>query len=176
MNFKNLFFLILVCIFPLSCLPVFSAEFEFQYYSYQEDRGSFYFALDKKTGQAYIMPDAGDDKGMWKKYGVAIDAAGKGNFAFYVYCDTDGSCYFAMDRTTGQVYTMWNVGDSKGLWKKYGGVIDAGGKGNFELQVNYSFDGTDYLAMDKRTGQAYSMWNVGDNKGIWKQFGVPITK
>jgi hypothetical protein len=174
MNVKRLVFVFFSIVFFIAGAAVFSAEFEFQFAGFPE--GSFYFALDRNLGQVYVMANAGDNQGLWNKYGEPIDKAGKGNFSFYAYCTSDGTAYYALERTTGQLYIMWNVGDKKGKWEKYGGVIDAKAKGKFDLQVFYGSDGSDFLALDKATGQAYSMWNVGDSARVWKKYGGMINK
>lgn len=95
----------------------------FDFEATERKDGSAFFSLDTKSGQLYFMLDYGSNKGNWKAYGNKIDEAGKSNFVLRVNERTDGTAFFVIESTTGQMYFMLDYGQNKGNWKQYGNTI-----------------------------------------------------
>ena len=142
----------LFLIFSISNLWAQHLEFE----SVERTEGTAFFAIDKTSGQISFMLDYGSEAGNWKNYGGIIERNPQGkNLTFYALKRTDGTAFFCMDGTTGQVYFMLDY---------------------VCFQAATRTDGTAFFAMDGDTGQVYFMLDHGSNAGNWKSYGGTIPK
>lgn len=166
---KLIFFLFFV--FSISSISAQILEFE----SVERTDGTAFFAIDKTSGQISYMLDYGSNAGIWKNYGGTISRDSKmQNLSFYVLERYDGSAFFAMDGSTGQVYYMLDYGSNAGTWKSYGGILPETANGNTRFQAASRTDGTAFFSMDASSGQVYYMLDYGSNAGIWKSYGGTI--
>ena len=163
----------LFLIFSISNLWAQHLEFE----SVERTEGTAFFAIDKTSGQISFMLDYGSEAGNWKNYGGIIERNPQGkNLTFYALKRTDGTAFFCMDGTTGQVYFMLDYGSDAGNWKSYGGTLPSSCKGYVCFHASTRTDGTAFFAMDGDTGQVYFMLDHGSNAGNWKSYGGTIPK
>lgn len=95
----------------------------FDFEATERTDGSAFFSLDTKTGQLYYMLDYGQSSGKWKAYGSKVDESGKSNFTLRVNERKEGTAFFVIESTTGQMYYMLDYGQNSGNWKKYGNTI-----------------------------------------------------
>ena len=85
--------------------------------------GTIFYALESNSGQLHYMLDFGDKPGIWKPYGGVIRMVGSETLQFKVDQVDNGAKFTAVDGNTGQVYYMFDHGDSDGAWKAYGQII-----------------------------------------------------
>jgi hypothetical protein len=85
--------------------------------------GTAFYAFEANTGQMHFMLDFGPTPGKWTKYGGIIRMAGDNTFQFSAEPNGDGTKFTAMDGNSGQVYYMFDMGASDGVWKPYGGML-----------------------------------------------------
>ena len=139
--------------------------------SLERTDGTAFFTLDKRTGQLYYMLDYGSNAGNWKSYGGLIRETGSNTLEFQAIERVDGSAFFAMDATTGQVYFMLDYGSNAGNWKSYGGTVPKVSNSKLTFQATSRTDGTAFFAIDSDNGQTYYMLDYGSNAGNWKSYG-----
>ncbi|MBS9464104.1 hypothetical protein KIM67_16905 [Flagellimonas sp. 389] len=165
--------LCLFFIFSVSNLSAQRLEFE----SVERRDGTAFFAIDKTTGQISFMLDHGSQAGNWKNYGGTIkrNPSAK-NLTFYTLKRSEGTAFFGMDGSTGQVYYMLDYGSNAGNWESYGGTLPSSGKGHVRFQAATRDEGSAFYAMDGDTGQVYFMLDYGSNAGNWKSYGGTIPK
>ncbi|MDF1550796.1 MAG: hypothetical protein P1P88_23440 [Bacteroidales bacterium] len=89
---------------------------------------------------------------------------------------SNGTAFFAINSSTGQLAFMADHGKSSGIWKNYGGIIRESGASNLEFRAIERSEGTAFFAMDGATGQVYFMLDYGSNSGKWKNYGGIITR
>jgi len=83
---------------------------------------------------------------------------------------TDGTAFFTVNRSNGQLAFMLDYGSNAGIWKNYGGTIRESGKNSLSFHATERTDGSAFFAMDE-TGQMYFMLDYGSNAGVWKSYG-----
>lgn len=98
------------------------------------------------------------------------------SFAFESVEREEGTAFFALDESTGQVYYMLDHFSEAGVWKNYGGLIPVYGKNNFAFYVHWREEGTAFFALNTNTGQLYFMLDYGEDAGNWRDYGGTITK
>lgn len=147
---------------------------KFEAESVERTGGTAFFAMDNSTGQVSYMLDHGKSSGIWKNYGEIIRESGSSNLEFRALEREEGTAFFAMDDSTGQVYFMLDHGSNSGKWKKFGGIITRQGDGKLEFEASSRNEGTAFFAIDGKTGQVYFMLDYGSNSGKWKNFGGVI--
>ena len=98
-------------------------EKKLSFYVIERREGTAFFCMDGMTGQVYFMLDYGSTAGDWKSYGGILPTAGNIYVSFQAATRIDGTAFFTMNGTTGQVYFMLDYGTNAGNWKSYGGTI-----------------------------------------------------
>ena len=94
------------------------------------------------------------------------------SLAFETIEREDGTAFFAVEKTTGQISYLLDYGSSAGVWKNYGGTIFRDSKKqDLDLNVIQRVDGTAFFCADGTTGQIYYMLDYGSDPGIWKSYG-----
>jgi hypothetical protein len=86
---------------------------------------------------------------------------------------TDGSTFYALHGTTGQLYYMNDYGNDPAVWKSYGSMIRMGGRNNLQFAALRFNSGNSFYAFEANTGQLHYMNDYGDVPGIWKSYGTP---
>jgi hypothetical protein len=85
---------------------------------------------------------------------------------------TNGTAFYAIDKTTGQISVMLDYYSKAGKWENYGGIIERD-----SLENNLSFcalktkNGMAFFSMDGTTGQVYMMLDYYSNAGKWESYG-----
>lgn len=108
----------------------------------------------------------------------SISSLSAQNLGFESVERADGTAFFSIDKTTGQISYMLDYGSTAGVWKNYGGKITRSSQ-----EKNLSFyaidrtEGAAFFSMDGATGQVYFMLDYGTEAGVWKNYGgvVPAT-
>jgi outer membrane protein assembly factor BamB len=87
------------------------------------EKGFDFYALEANSGQLYWMSDFGEHPGAWHSYGTTIRNSDRPTLEFAAEPEASGNKFTAIDGDTGQIYFMFDFGDSAGIWKPYGNVI-----------------------------------------------------
>ncbi len=97
-----------------------------------------------------------------------------GKYRYSTLTREEGSAFFALDGSSGQLYFMNDYGTEAGIWKPYGGVIRLGGRNNLQFATIAYKVGSAFYALEAATGQLWYMNDYGDQAAVWKTYGKPI--
>ena len=147
---------------------------DLNFQSINREDGTAFFSMNSTSGQVYYMLDYGTGAGTWKSYGKTIVNEKASKLTFSAIQRTDGTAFFALNTSNGQLYYMLDYGTNAGNWKSYGGTIAASGIYTFS-SINRA-DGTAFFAMEGKTGQVYYMLDYGSDPGIWNSYGGMVSK
>jgi hypothetical protein len=107
---------------------------------------------------------------------IILTPAFSQKFEFGSVPRTNGSAFFALNKSTGQLSFMLDHGQTAAKWKKYGAVIRNAGEANLSFYVQSRTDGSAFFALDGTTGQFYFMLDFGSMAGKWKNYGTAVPK
>lgn len=83
----------------------------------------------------------------------------------------DGTAFFAIDKSSGQISYMLDYGSEAGVWRNYGNAIRESGEDNLMFYTLERNEGTAFFALESITGQVFFMMDYGSDAGNWKKYG-----
>jgi hypothetical protein len=98
------------------------------------------------------------------------------SYAFESTEREDGTAFFALNKSTGQLSYMLDHYEDAGVWKNYGGLVPKVTANELAFYVHWREEGTAFFAMDNKTGQLYFMLDYADNAGEWAVYGNIIIR
>ncbi len=96
--------------------------------------------------------------------------------SFEVNFKGDGTAFYTIDNTTGQLSYMLNFGQQPGVWLNYGDLYRENGISDLHFKAIERGDstGTSFYIMDSKTGQLSYMSDFGLDAGNWTSYGNPL--
>ena len=132
--------------------------------------GTAFYTVDARSGQLSYMLDYGEEAGAWKRFGNPYRKGANGG----LYLDAserlgNGTSFYLLDKSTGQLNYMLDYGPGAGTWTSFGNPI--GTKNVSDFEANLSAAGTIFYAYDGIAKKLYFMRDFGEQAGQWIQYG-----